>query len=68
MVRLARPGQLAAAAGEVQVAKWLEGTGLPAVRALDVRQPVSATGHPVTFWAELPPHELDTVVDRGYER
>ncbi|MEU1187111.1 aminoglycoside phosphotransferase family protein [Streptomyces sp. NPDC005859] len=63
VVRIARPGQSAAATREVQVARWLAAQGVPAVRALDLRQPVAASGHPVTFWQELPPHEIGTVTD-----
>ncbi|MFD7136991.1 aminoglycoside phosphotransferase family protein [Streptomyces sp. NPDC059894] len=63
VVRIAQPGQSAAATREVQVARWLATQGLPAVRALDLRQPVTANGHPVTFWQELPPHEIGTVAD-----
>lgn len=63
VVRIARPGQSAAATREVQVARWLAAKGVPAVRALDLRQPVAASGHPVTFWQELPPHAIGTVTD-----
>ncbi|PNG23045.1 aminoglycoside phosphotransferase family protein [Streptomyces cahuitamycinicus] len=63
VVRIARPGQSAAATREVQVARWLAAEGVPAIRALDLRQPVVANGHPVTFWQELPPHEIGTVAD-----
>ncbi|MFJ8956490.1 aminoglycoside phosphotransferase family protein [Streptomyces sp. NPDC102381] len=63
VVRIARPGQSAAATREVQVARWLAAQGVPAVRALDIRQPVAADGHPVTFWQGLPPHEVGTVAD-----
>jgi aminoglycoside phosphotransferase (APT) family kinase protein len=63
VVRIARPGQLAAANREVQVARWLAAQNVPAVRALDMRQPVTANGCPVTFWQELPPHEIGTVSD-----
>ncbi|MFG2525303.1 phosphotransferase [Streptomyces sp. NPDC048527] len=63
VVRIARPGQSAAATREVQVARWLADQGVPAVRTLDLRQPVTANGHPVTFWQELPPHEVGTVTD-----
>ena len=66
VVRIARPGQSAAATREVQVARWLAAQGVPAVRALDLRQPVAASGHPVTFWQELPPHEIGTVTDDEY--
>ncbi|MFE2518336.1 phosphotransferase family protein [Streptomyces mirabilis] len=63
VVRITQPGQSAAATREVQVARWLATQGVPAVRALDLRQPVTANGHPVTFWQELPPHEIGTVAD-----
>jgi Ser/Thr protein kinase RdoA (MazF antagonist) len=37
----------------VDVARWLEREQLPAVRALDVEQPVRADGLAVTFWRSL---------------
>lgn len=63
VARIAQPGQSAAATREVLVARWLAAQGMPAVRALDLRQPVVANEHPVTFWQELPPHEIGSVVD-----
>lgn len=57
VARIARTGQDAAAAKEVNVARWLEDSGVPAVRALrEIDQPVQAHGRSVTFWHELPPH------------
>jgi Ser/Thr protein kinase RdoA (MazF antagonist) len=51
IVRVSRPG---ADAGQVRrtvaVARWLEAAHYPAVRAVDVDQPVAADGHLVTFW------------------
>ncbi|MEV5705658.1 aminoglycoside phosphotransferase family protein [Actinoallomurus sp. NPDC052274] len=35
---------------EVAVARWLEGQGYPAVRALPIDQPVIVDGRVVTFW------------------
>lgn len=64
VARIAQPGQDVAAAREVEVARWLEENDVPAVRTLDVPQPVTAVGgHPVTFWQELPPHKNGTVAD-----
>ncbi len=63
VLRIARPGQLVAATREVQVARWLAAQGVPAVRALELPQPVAISGHPVTFWHELPPHKIGTVAD-----
>ncbi|MFI9548703.1 aminoglycoside phosphotransferase family protein [Streptomyces sp. NPDC052016] len=63
IVRIARAGQLKAAIREVRVAHWLADNGVPAVRALPVEQPVEAAGRPVTFWVELPAHEIGTVRD-----
>jgi aminoglycoside phosphotransferase (APT) family kinase protein len=37
----------------VAVARWLESVGYPAVRAIDVDQPVVIDGHAVTFWQSL---------------
>ncbi|MZE80033.1 phosphotransferase [Streptomyces sp. SID5475] len=63
MVRIARPGQWAAAVREVSVAQWLADNDVPAVRALPVDQPVEVSGRPVTFWEELPAHTNGTVRD-----
>jgi Ser/Thr protein kinase RdoA (MazF antagonist) len=51
IVRVSRPGAGAAhARTTVAVARWLESAGYPAVRAIDVDQPVTIDGHVVTFW------------------
>ncbi|MFD5681170.1 phosphotransferase [Streptomyces sp. DSS69] len=63
IVRIAREGQSAAAAREVRVARWLARENVPAVRLVDVEQPVEADGRPVTFWAELPPQQHGSVED-----
>ncbi|EDY43071.1 MULTISPECIES: aminoglycoside phosphotransferase family protein [unclassified Streptomyces] len=63
IVRIAREGQSAAAAREVRVARWLDQENVPAIRLVDVEQPVEAGGRPVTFWAELPPQEHGSVED-----
>ena len=65
IVRIARAGQWKAAVREVRVARWLADNEVPAVRALPVDQPVDASGHPVTFWVELPPHEIGTFTAAG---
>ncbi|MFE2847407.1 aminoglycoside phosphotransferase family protein [Streptomyces scopuliridis] len=62
-MRVARAGQLAAATREVHVASWLAKNDVPAVRPIDVQQPVEADGRPVTFWVELPSHEHGTAMD-----
>ncbi len=43
---------------EIAVARWLEESAVPAVRALPevARQPVVVNGRAVTFWEELPAH------------
>ena len=51
-------GLLANAVTQIDVARWLESVGLPAVRAVDVRQPVAADGRVVTFWMSV---ALETV-------
>ncbi|MFF1420620.1 phosphotransferase family protein [Streptomyces sp. NPDC058280] len=63
IARIAQPGQGAAAAREVRVARWLAREDVPAVRLVDVEQPVEADGRPVTFWVELPPQEHGSVQD-----
>ncbi|WP_327341460.1 hypothetical protein [Streptomyces europaeiscabiei] len=45
------------------MARWLADNGVSAVRALPHEQPIEAAGRPVTFWVELPPHEIGTVMD-----
>jgi hypothetical protein len=51
IARVSRPG---ADAGHVRrtvaIARWLESVGYPAVRVVDVEQPVVIDGHVVTFW------------------
>ncbi|MGH3824969.1 MAG: aminoglycoside phosphotransferase family protein [Pseudonocardiaceae bacterium] len=64
VARIARTGQSVAAAKEVNVARWLEDSGVPAVRVLrNVDQPVQVGGRAVTFWHELPPYEYGTTAD-----
>ncbi|MGQ4436996.1 MULTISPECIES: phosphotransferase family protein [unclassified Streptomyces] len=63
VVRIARPGQEAAAAREVAVARWLAEHDVPAVRPLPMEQPVQARGRAATFWEELPPHRHGTEID-----
>ncbi|GGZ05822.1 aminoglycoside phosphotransferase [Streptomyces poonensis] len=66
IVRIAQSGQATAAAREVRVARWLAQQGVPAVRLIDVEQPVQAQGRPVTFWKELPPQEHGSPRDVAY--
>lgn len=64
VARVTREGRLQTATKEVRVARWLETSGVPAVRVVpDLDQPVEADGRAVTFWRELPPHEYGTSVD-----
>ncbi|MGO4649945.1 phosphotransferase family protein [Nocardia sp. 2YAB30] len=61
VARVSRPGQLSTARREVNVARWLEASGVPAVQVVpDVDQPVDIDGRAVTFWRELPPHHRGT--------
>ena len=54
VARIAYAGTDAEAARRtVEVARWLESADYPAVRALDLDQPVVIDGHPVTFWGAL---------------
>jgi Ser/Thr protein kinase RdoA (MazF antagonist) len=51
VVRIARPdADPELARRTVAVARWLQSAGYPAVRAIDVDQPVITGGHAVTFW------------------
>jgi len=45
--------RLTRAARTVAVARWLAVEGVPAIRALDVDQPVVADGRVVTFWESI---------------
>ncbi|MFE7528641.1 phosphotransferase family protein [Kitasatospora sp. NPDC057542] len=64
VARIGRPGQSAAAARELAVARWLHDCGVPAVRPLDqLQEPLDVDGKPVTFWHELPPHRPGTASD-----
>jgi aminoglycoside phosphotransferase (APT) family kinase protein len=40
---------------QIDVSRWLARVGYPAVRALDVEQPVEADGRVVTFWESIAP-------------
>lgn len=42
--------RLSDAEREVRVARWLEQAGVPAIRPLDVAQPIEADGRVVTLW------------------
>jgi hypothetical protein len=51
IARISRLGTDAAVARRsVAVGRWLESVDYPAVRAIDVDQPVIADGYVVTFW------------------
>ncbi|MGW6913422.1 phosphotransferase enzyme family protein [Kitasatospora sp. NPDC054939] len=64
VARIARPGQAAAAARELAVARWLHDCEVPAVQPLDhLQEPLEVDGRPVTFWHELPPHRPGTAAD-----
>jgi hypothetical protein len=41
------------ASKQIAVARWLERVGYPAVRAVDVPQPVTTDSHVVTFWKSV---------------
>ncbi|WP_458688769.1 phosphotransferase [Nocardia tengchongensis] len=61
VARVARAGQQAAALREVEVARWLESAGMPAVRVTpDIEQPIVVDERAVTFWVELPLHRHGT--------
>jgi aminoglycoside phosphotransferase (APT) family kinase protein len=64
VARVTRKRQLAAAAKEVRVSRWLVGLGVPVVVALsDVDQPVEVNGRAVTFWHELPAHRRGSLTE-----
>ncbi|WP_330457468.1 aminoglycoside phosphotransferase family protein [Streptomyces sp. NBC_00820] len=63
VVRIARSGQDEAAAREVAVARWLHESSVPAVRPLEMSQPIRVGGRSATFWEQLPPHRHGSVAD-----
>jgi aminoglycoside phosphotransferase (APT) family kinase protein len=40
---------------EIAISRWLQDVDLPAVKALDVQQPVLTNGHVVSFWVSVSP-------------
>lgn len=65
VARVARGRDAAESVGrEVRVARWLAGQGVPAVRALDVEQPVVVDGWTVGLWEAVNEREaFGTVAD-----
>jgi aminoglycoside phosphotransferase (APT) family kinase protein len=54
VVRISRHNaSLDEARRSVAVAQWLESVDYPAVRVIDVQQPISIYGHTVTFWRSI---------------
>lgn len=53
VARVARKGDPQQAFRTVAVARWLESVGYPAVRLVDVEQPIIIDGHAVTFWKSV---------------
>lgn len=47
------------AVNEVSVSRWLAESHFPAARVSEVPQPVSVSGHPVTFWQHIDGREGD---------
>ncbi|WP_338932775.1 aminoglycoside phosphotransferase family protein [Streptomyces netropsis] len=63
VARIGRPDAQAVAARELAVARWLTEEGISTVRPAVTDRPVVVDGRPVTFWAELPPHQPGTAAD-----
>lgn len=53
VVRISRGDDLERARRTVAVARWLEHVDYPAVRAIDVDQPIELDGHAATFWQSV---------------
>src|ERR1700761_5925944 len=54
IARISRPGaDVAPVRRSVAVARWLEASSYPAVRAIDVDQPVIPGAYVVTFWQSV---------------
>ncbi|MFX0575341.1 phosphotransferase family protein [Nocardia nepalensis] len=61
VVRIWAPGQEGAARRTVDIARWLEFSGIPVAQVVsDIRQPVVVDGRAVTFWHVLPQHRAGT--------
>lgn len=58
VVRIARAERLDDMTRTVAVARWLGSVGYPAVRALDLEQPVVINGSAATFWQALSDGEV----------
>ncbi len=48
------PFHIETAQREVDVSRWWSAAGIPVVEAHSIEQPVIVSGHPVTWWAEIP--------------
>jgi len=48
------PSHIETAQREVDVSRWWSAAGIPVVEAHSIEQPVIVSGHPVTWWAEIP--------------
>ena len=59
--RVARPGEAKSVERETVVARWLNASGINAVRPIGIEQPIVIDERAVTFWEELPPHRNGTV-------
>jgi aminoglycoside phosphotransferase (APT) family kinase protein len=54
IVRISRPGaDINRVARTVAVARWLESANYPAVRVIDVDQPLAVNGYIVSFWQSI---------------
>jgi aminoglycoside phosphotransferase (APT) family kinase protein len=53
VVRIGRSGDADEAQRTVAVARWLESVEYPAVRVVDVAQPIAINGHVATFWKSV---------------
>jgi aminoglycoside phosphotransferase (APT) family kinase protein len=66
IVRVAPLGAASEGLGrQVAVSRWLAGVGVPAVRALDVEQPVLSAGHLVTLWESVGDRAADDLDQYG---
>jgi Ser/Thr protein kinase RdoA (MazF antagonist) len=64
VIRIAKPGQRAAAERELLTADWLRHANVPAVEPADIPSTFVMIGdRPVTFWKELPEHRGGTATE-----
>lgn len=66
IARIGKPDAAAAAERELQVSRWLNLSGVPAVEAAATRhRPTVVDGRPVTWWRLIPDHHPASLAELG---